>query len=46
VVANCLVPRTITVEEVEGEAAEAEEGAEPSAEAEGEPEAGDTGEEG
>jgi large subunit ribosomal protein L25 len=46
VVANCLVPRTITVEEVEGEAAEGEEGAEPSAEAEGEPEAGDTGEEG
>lgn len=46
VVATCLVPRVISVEEVEGEAVEGEEGAEPTAEAEAEPEAGDSGDEG
>lgn len=43
-VATCLVPRTISIEEIEGEAAEGEEGVEPSAEAEAE--TGDTGDEG
>ncbi len=44
VVATCAVPRTISIEEIEGEGAVAEEGAEPSAEAEAEAEA--TGDEG